>query len=139
MVIEKDPTNPRNDLCREMGILVLERDAREAENLIAASIKSAKYLIAVCGDEGINAEIAVAARNLTSARTKGVLNCAIHITNPRLSDLLRELEFGFETFPNFRLEIFNLVERGARYLVSEYALLGQEIDKSTTEIGRAHV
>lgn len=130
LVIESDPTNPRIDLCREMGILVLERDASTAENLFIASIKSANHLVAVCGDESTNAEIAVAARKLTSERSQGVLTCAIHITNPQLYNLLRELEFGFETFPNFRLEIFNIYERGARYLVSEYTQLDQDIGKT---------
>jgi len=126
VVIEIDPSNSHIDLCREMGIIVLERDARETENLAVASIKTANNLVAVCGDESINAEIAVAARQLSVGRKRAALNCSIHITNPKLYDLLRELEFGFETFPNFRLEIFNIYERGARYLVSEYTDLNQE-------------
>jgi len=130
VVIESDPSNPHIELCREIGILVLEREANKEENLPAASIKSAKHLVAVCGDESINANIAVVARKLTSTRTHGVLNCAIQITNPQLCDLLRELEFGFETFPNFRLEIFNIIERGARFLVSEYTQLDQDIEKT---------
>jgi hypothetical protein len=44
---------------------------------------------------------------------------------------LRELEFGLETFPNFRLEIFNVFERGARFLVSEYTQLDQDLEKTT--------
>ncbi|MEA3325753.1 MAG: RyR domain-containing protein [Chloroflexota bacterium] len=126
VVIEMDPTNPRIDLSREVGIIVLERDARETENLAVASIKTANNLVAICGDESINAEIAVTARQLSVGRKRGALNCSIHITNPKLYDLLRELEFGFMTFPTFRLEIFNIFERGARYLVSEYTSLSQE-------------
>ena len=128
VVIEMDPTNPRIDLCREMGIIVLERDAREPENLKVASINKANHLVAVCGDESTNAEIAVTARKLTTGRKHSVLNCAIHITNPNLCDLLRELEFGFESFPNFRLEIFNIIEQGTRYLVSKHTQLGKEKD-----------
>jgi len=126
VIIEIDPSNSHIDLCREMGIIVLERDARETENLAVTSIKTANNLVAVCGDESINAEIAVSARKLSAGRKHDALNCAIHITNPKLCDLLQTLEFGYETFPTFRLEIFNIFERGGRYLVSEYTSLGQE-------------
>ncbi len=102
----------------------------KGENLILASIKSANHLVAVCGDESTNAEIAVTARKLTSERPHGVLTCVIHITNPQLCDLLRELEFGVEPFPNFRLEIFNIIDRGARYLVSEYTQLNHDTEKT---------
>jgi voltage-gated potassium channel Kch len=125
VVIEKDPANPRIALCREMGMIVLERNAQQPENLSLASVQKAHHLVAVCGDDSTNAQIAVAARELSRQRKSSALHCTIHITDPQLSELLRELEFGFETFPSFRLEIFNIFERGARFLVSNYTDLEQ--------------
>ena len=125
VVIEINADNPKIDLCREMGIVVLERDAKETANLIKASLIKASYLVAVCADDSTNAEIAIAAKQISSKRKRGTLNCVIHIINPHLCDLMRELEFDSEKFPTFRLEIFNIFERGARILISEHPLYKQ--------------
>jgi len=127
VVIENNPGCARIELCREMGIIVLERDAREPVNLERANINRADYLVAVCGSDSANAEIAAAARQISARRKSGALNCTIHVVNPQLCDLLRELEFGFDTFPTFRLEMFNIFERGARILVSEYLAFDREL------------
>ena len=132
VVIEIDPENPKIELCREMGMIVLERDATEKANLIKASIMKASYLVAVSGRDSTNAEIATVAKNVSIRRKREALNCVVHIANPHLCDLLRELTFGSEAFPTFRLEMFNIYERGARILASEYASFG-DIHKTKTE------
>lgn len=134
VAIEGDPGNSRINLCREMGIIVLERDARDAENLNMAVINRADYLVAVCGNDNVNAEIAVAARKLSVARDRGVLNIIMHISKPLLCDLLREREFGQAAFPSTRLEIFNVYECGAQFLISEYLMSYLDMNKEPNEM-----
>jgi hypothetical protein len=119
VIIEKAPGNSRNELCREEGIIVMEGDATEPLKLKRAGLIRASHLVSICGNDSINVEVAMAARELCSTRKKGVLSCVVHIINPDLCTLLRECEFGLETFPTFRLEMFNIYERGARILINE--------------------
>lgn len=121
VVIEIEPGNPKNETCREKGIIVLEGDASELSILRKAAVQRASHLVSVCGKDGVNAEVATGARQLSATRKNGVLTCTIHITNPQLCEFLREQEFGLETFPTFRLEMFNIFERGARTLLSEFS------------------
>jgi hypothetical protein len=50
-------------------------------------------------------------------RTVGVLTCMIHIVDPHLYDLLREKELAQQKLFSFRLELFNIYERGARLIL----------------------
>lgn len=125
VIIEKDMTNSKIDLFRENGVIVLEGDATEMPILNKAAIRRAKFLIAVCGDDGINTEIAMSARQLSKNRKQGVLDCSIHIHNPQLYELLRQEILGGEKFPKFRLEIFNSFDLGARELLRNYIDLGR--------------
>jgi hypothetical protein len=132
VVIEVESSNPKNGLCRENGIVVVEGDAADLPILRKAAIHRASHLVSVCGDDGVNAEVAMAARELSSGRKSGTLNCKIHITNPQLCELLRKQEFGFETFPTFRLEMFNIYKRGATTLLSKYPPFDDEKGKKST-------
>jgi hypothetical protein len=121
VVIEKDTNNDRIVLCRENGIVVIEGNATSSSILQKATIQRASYLVAVCGEDGVNAEVAMKARQLSTKRKAGALICTIHIVNPQLCNLLREQEFGYEAFPTFRLEMFNIFERGARAFLEQHS------------------
>ena len=120
VIIEKESDNPKNEACREKRMIVIEGDASQPYKLKQAGLHRASHLIAVCGDDSVNVEVALAASELSSVRRKGVLSCAVHITDPDLCTLLRDREFGLEPFPKIRLEIFNIYEMGARILVNEH-------------------
>jgi hypothetical protein len=120
VAIEKNLANPQVSLCRDQGIIVLIGDATEEASLRKAGAQRARYLIAVCGDDAANAEVAVKARSLNTNRRRGTLTCSIHLVNQQLYTLLREQEFGTHIFPSFRLEIFNIFERGAQVLLHKY-------------------
>ncbi len=128
VVIEKESDNPKNEACREKSVLVIEGDATQPFKLKQAGLHRASYLICVCGDDSVNVEVAMAAGELSSERRKGVLSCAVHIMDPDLCTLLRDREFGLEPFPKFRLEMFNIYERGARILINEHSALNQTGD-----------
>jgi predicted Fe-Mo cluster-binding NifX family protein len=117
VVLEQDGGNDWLEISRELGAVVLVGDASDPELLNQAKIDRAKYLIAVMGDDGANAEVAVRAEELMQGRITGVLTCLIHIVSPQLYDLLREKELGDQNQPGYRLELFNIYDRGARLIL----------------------
>ncbi len=126
VAVENDPANPDLAEISEQGIPVLVADATRAETLVRARTRQAKYLIAACGDDGVNAEIAVRAKGLTRRRQSGALTCFVSIADLDVCELLREKEFATEYSPAFRLEFFSILERGARALLAAYPPFGSE-------------
>lgn len=122
VVLEKKADNPALLVCKELGMTTLVGDARESAYLIKARVDKAKHFIVVCGDDGTNLEIAMRARAINRDRKGSPLTCALHLVNPRLYTLLREEELGVEAYPNVRLEVFNLYERGAQELIRTYPI-----------------
>jgi len=120
VVIENNPDNDRIKACRREGAFVLIGNALDVHNLRAARVDRADSLIAVCDDDGVNAQIAVRARELVGDPHGDVLTGFIHIGNRKLRHLLEEKEFTTQLYDRFRLEFFNVYEQGARELISEY-------------------
>ncbi len=117
VVIEADDGNDWIETCRASGIIVLTGDASDLETLRKAGINQARYLISVVGDDGTNAEIAVQAEELSQHRQTGTLTCSIHIVDPQLWHLLREKELVATPNTHFRLELFNIFDRGASLML----------------------
>jgi len=124
-VIENDGGSPYIPACREMGISVIHGDARDEYSLRKAGVAHAQTLIAVCGGDGANADIAVKARRMVSKNRGRKLNCAIHIRDPRLWVFLRKQEFSLAKDEAFRLDFFNIYDHGARQLLGANPLLSQ--------------
>lgn len=118
LVIEREETNGLIEPCREQGSIVLIGNATEREILSQARVPEARYLIAVCGDDGANAEVAAHARDMVGRRAGGVLTCATNIVDPELWYLLRKWEIA--TVGSFRLQFFNVFDLGARALLNEH-------------------
>ena len=117
VVLEQDEGNDWLEISRGLGAVVLVGDAADPDLLHQAKVGRAKYLIAVMGDDGANAEVAVQAQEMTRERTAGVLTCLIHIVDPQLYDLLREKELAHQNLSSYRLELFNIYDRGARLIL----------------------
>lgn len=117
VAIEQDEGNPQIGLCRERGVIVLAGDATETALLRRAAVHRACHVISVCGDDGANVEVAVSTRQSSAKRKRGAVTCSIHLVNPQLCKLLRERTLGAEAFTPFRLELFNVYERGARTML----------------------
>ncbi len=120
VVVERDPANDLIHLCREQGGIVLIGDASDEETLLRAGVTRADYLIAVCGDEGLNAEIAVDSRGLVSRRHGAPLKCVVQIENVELCRLLKGHELGMSKIDSFRLEFFNSYLLGAKALLAKH-------------------
>jgi len=121
VVIEADEGNDWIEASRSSGAIVLNGDASDSKMLRKARLNRARYLISVVGDDGKNAEVAVQAEKLTHEREDGALTCSIHIVDPQLWYLLREKELEIVTDSHFRLELFNIFDRGASLLLKTHS------------------
>lgn len=120
VLIELDENHDQIASLREAGAILVLGDAMDPAVLVRASVPKAKFLIAVCEDDGTNAEIAVQSQNLLTNLNRDPLTCFIHIVDPALCDLLRENEIEGKRFPALRLELFNVFERGAHLMLEEF-------------------
>jgi hypothetical protein len=138
VVIEQDEDNPWIEVCRDQGMFTLIGDASESALLLAAGLRKARGLFAVCDDDGINAEIAMQAKALLnhahsipkeqtgrlfghSKKPKEGQSFSIlmHNASPQLVHLLHH--FGLhQAQSNVRIIPFNVFERAAFQLLDQY-------------------
>ncbi|HPD13513.1 MAG TPA: NAD-binding protein [Planctomycetota bacterium] len=139
-VIESDPANEFISQCRGFGAVVVVGDASEPEMLRQARVPMARYLIALTNDDGVNTEIAVRAEGLVRGRQGGALECYAHINDRELCRVLRETQARAERPDAFRLQFFNVYERGAEALLQAHppfaAAEGQEPQLVVVGLGR---
>jgi hypothetical protein len=117
VVIECDEENENIKECRDIGALVLVGNAVASHILRRAGLRKAKYLFPVCGQDSINAEVAVQARKLITGKRGKPLTCVVHIMDPQLCRLIKEREFELEKNDAFRLEFFNLFDHAAKTII----------------------
>ena len=122
VVIEQDAENDLVGQCRDLGAIVLIGDAAEPWLLRRAGVERAMHLFALCGDDGVNAEVAVRAAQLVAGREGPPLTCVLHIYDPQLCALLRERELDASSAGRLRLEFCNNFDLGARVLLEEHPL-----------------
>jgi TrkA-N domain len=120
VVIDKDGNNDCIDQTRENGITVLIGDATDKEMLVKAHVQEAEVILSVCGEDGVNAEVAVDARNLASDRRGNPLKCVVSIDDLELVQLLKVQELAMGRAVKFRMEFFNPYIRGARAMLEEH-------------------
>lgn len=120
VVIEQNRNDPLIAQCADEGAVVLVGNATDRELLRAARVPSARYLVAVCGDDGVNAEIGAQARELLRSRRARALTCFVHIVDPELCNLLAQRTLEAGRGAPFRLELFNIFDTGARALLNEF-------------------
>lgn len=117
VVIERDKSNESLEPCREQGCLVVVGNATDPTLLRKVRLDRARHVVAVCGDDGVNAEIALRAREAAGSRHPP-LTCFVDVVDPRLCNLLRERRVAASD-GGFRLEFFNVFESGAAALLRE--------------------
>ncbi len=119
VVIEQDGNNPYLEICRELGAIAIIGNARDTRILLKAGVRQAKHLIAVCGEDATNVEIAEQAEILMRDRRGTSLVCTLHLADPYLWTILREREFAREQTSPIRVEMFNVYDSGARILLRD--------------------
>lgn len=121
VVIERDRDNDAIRECRREGIIVLHGDASDRHVLARAGVEHARHVVAACGDDGVNAEVAIRARELVRERSGRPLRGSIQVLDFELRDLLEESELGGGAEDDrFRPDFFNPAERGAPALLDEH-------------------
>jgi hypothetical protein len=116
VVIEQDEENDLIRAARNAGCVVLLGDATEPYVLARAGISHAHHIVAVCRDDGLNAEIAVRARDFAGGRSVP-LHCVCHIFDTRLWSLLKEQGMLPGKSQNLRLDFRNVYKEGAAELL----------------------
>ncbi len=119
VAIELEEDNDAVGSSRALGARVILGDASDRAILREAGVERARQVIAVCGSDGANAEIAVHARELSAGRKTSALTCVVHIFDAELCALLRERELMEGGEDRFRLEFFNVFETGAAAMLEE--------------------
>ncbi len=122
LAIERDDGNDSIAALREEGVIVLQGDGKEARILKKARLRRAHCLIAVCGDDGVNSEVALQAAATLRGRMGDRPTILVHIVDPELCDLLRQKEMKAGEDPPCRLEYFNIFDSGARAWLRENPL-----------------
>lgn len=129
VVIEANEDHELIGACRERGILVLVGDATKADMLLRAGVLRACHLIVVTDDDGINTEISVRTQGLVrkaaqsgrkGSGKRAPLTCTLHLVDPQLHALVRTREMALEKGVPFRLELFNIFDRGASLLWNQF-------------------
>lgn len=119
VVIELNDGNPLIEQVKARGAIVLLGTATDLIVLGQAGVERASSLIAVCGDDRVNAEIAIRAQQVVKTRRLKPLYCRMHIVDPQLYELLVNKELGGQDFSSIRLELFNVFDQGAKLLLQE--------------------
>ena len=132
VVVDKDLSEAANpggiEACRAQAIPVVAGDATDEHVLRRAGIAGAAYLVAVCGNDETNADVALAAQRALApapgAPPRGdrgrVLRCFIQVGDDRLCRLLEESVLADPSRAYVRLEFFNVVRSGLKALLDEY-------------------
>jgi hypothetical protein len=122
IVIERDAENDNLSYCRSHGIITLLGDCTASWLLKKARVQSARYLFAVCGSDGANAEAAVVARQVAAGPSGRKFTCYAHVINLELCRLLRERQLKAPDQGEVRIEFFNIFETGAVALLKRFPL-----------------
>jgi len=122
VAVDSCAESAHRETCQNLSIPVVTGDAREIRTLRRAQVASARSVIAVCGEDGTNVQIAVSAARLARdpRRNGRPLDCTVHLVDVHLWRLLRHLELRAGVGEPLRLEFFNVFDSGARRLLQEY-------------------
>ncbi len=128
-IVEKNLSKELAQKCRDRGVAIVSGNALDAQTLLFAGVDKARYLITVMGDDGVNAEAALLARQLVEEKgsKSRVINCYVHVTDRQLCNLLNiNYEFSRDRWSNFRPEFFNPFDGGAKALLREYPAIDED-------------
>lgn len=125
LAIDCDPDNDNIRVCRDLGVPVLVGSATDPGLLKKARADRAEHVVAVCGDDGTNVDIAVLVYQLVSARSariEGAVRCSVQVVDLRLATLLEQHRILAESEDRFVASIFNTYHTSARALLREHPL-----------------
>ncbi|MGH3721799.1 MAG: NAD-binding protein [Pseudonocardiaceae bacterium] len=89
VVIDRAPLPAAAEKCRELGIPVLTGNATEQSVLALAGVRRARYLVVACGQDTVNAEVALAI-TVAAAHRRSPINCLVQLADERLCQLVAQ-------------------------------------------------
>ncbi len=119
VVVESDEKNDDIARCRELQAFMVIGAANEEWALRRACVDRAQTLISVTGNDQTNVETALLAHRLNDQSERSHLRCIIHMTDPHLQAVLRELHVDARRDDPFGIEFFNAYEIGARIMLRD--------------------
>lgn len=117
VAIEEDEGNDEARACRELGAHILWGNAADSLVLREAGAGRAACVIATCGDDAINAEIALLTYGLAEEKHAAVSRptlCLIHVANQTLLALLRDHPVFSAASHLVETRVFNAFQDAAR-------------------------
>jgi hypothetical protein len=130
VAIEKNPSATAVEECRRRGIPMLAGDATDRLTLSKAGTARARYLVAACGDDGANGDVALLVQTEATQRTRPI-DCFVHISDDRLCALLEEAALLGATNELTHIEYFNVYRIGPRALLNAHGI-------TDTSLGAPH-
>jgi len=122
VVIERDKDNPHLSAVRAAGVHVITGDAVSRHLLDMAGVASASHLIANCGDDAVNVQIAETTRQAVQGGARfPPLQCHVHVFNLSFLDLLDTARF-FKRTSSFDPSTFNFFRTTAADLFANHPL-----------------
>lgn len=115
VVIDHAPPAAADQRCRELGIPVLTGDATEAVMLVRGGVRRARHVIAVCGEDAVNAEAALAI-NAFAGRRRSPVSCLVQLADERLCQLVDQATLTATVPGPVTYEFFNVYRAGAAAL-----------------------
>ena len=136
VVVEQDAQHGAVDECRADGIVVLIGDAEDRTLLWRAGVLTAQYLVSACGDDGLNARVAVAAADVVRGQRGRHLTCFVHIAEEGLAALLEEAAFVSQDESSCRFQFFNPIQSVPATMIDEFPAFADppSTDRPTTVV-----
>jgi hypothetical protein len=125
VAVDRDLENDHVASARAAGITVVIGDATEPTTLRRAGVARAAAVVALCGASEVNAEVALVVERERTDRRRP-LDCLVHVDEPRLYELLRTRYVTAEHSDRFRVDAFNVFERGAQALLIRHPFFGED-------------
>ena len=141
IAVEKNASNTAIHSARELGIWVVLGDATDANILRRAGVARADLLVVMCGDDGINIDVATAARRLCHVRKRGILTTIIELDDFELWQIMKAQALVDRDHAAFRLELLNVRGLAAEMLINAHpAFVPQDsADPHVLLVGTEHV
>jgi voltage-gated potassium channel Kch len=128
VIIEKDSKNEFLPSIVLKKAIIIVGDATDKELLQEARVHFSDSIIIVCGDDGVNVEIAVHAYNLVNSQTLKLgdsttkVKCYVHLVNLNLRAILKRHAIFTNPQDVYELDFFNSYENAARLLFRKYPI-----------------
>ena len=120
VAIDSDPANVSIAGCRDRGIHVLVGDATDTKVLRQAGLDKAELLVALCGKDQVNIDVAAAARTVSATDRSQVLTALAGFDDFHLWQVMKAPALVDRDESGFRLELVNLWAVAAELLLDEH-------------------